>query len=49
MDDNNNINYIQEYLKYGNIKNENSIFLEYNESSLIKELITLKIKELKKK
>ena len=48
MDDNNNINYIQEYLKYGNIKNENSIFLEYNESSLIKELITLKIKELKK-
>ena len=48
MDDNNNINYIEEYLKYGNSKNGNSSFLEYSEPSLIKELITMKIKELKK-
>ncbi len=47
MDDNNNINYIEEYLKYGNSKNGNSSFLEYSEPSLIKELITMKIKELK--
>ena len=47
-DNNNNINYIEEYLKYGNIKNGNSTFLEYSEPSLIKELITMKIKELKK-
>ena len=49
MDDNNNINYIEEYLKYGNNKNGNSSFLEYSEPSLIKELITMKIKELKNK
>ena len=45
----NYINYYEEYLKYGNIRNDNFSILEYNEPSLIKELIRMKINELKKK